>query len=87
LPGQFQTATLRRRRLHLDYGPFGFCELFEPKFQPLDRRRNEHFSSSNQPVAAEANYQMFWASIDCCSMATPKPWRGWIRSTMASLKR
>jgi uncharacterized protein YdiU (UPF0061 family) len=46
----------------LDYGPFGFCELFDPRFQPWTGG-GEHFSFFNQPLAAEANYQMFWASI------------------------
>ena len=46
----------------LDYGPFGFCELFDPRFQPWTGG-GEHFSFFNQPLAAEANYQMFWAAI------------------------
>lgn len=46
----------------LDYGPFGFCELFDPRFQPWTGG-GEHFCFFNQPQAAEANYQMFWASI------------------------
>ena len=46
----------------LDYGPFGFCELFDPRFQPWTGG-GEHFSFFNQPVAAEANFQMFWAAL------------------------
>jgi uncharacterized protein YdiU (UPF0061 family) len=46
----------------LDYGPFGFCELFNPRFQPWTGG-GEHFSLFNQPAAAEANYHMFWASL------------------------
>jgi uncharacterized protein YdiU (UPF0061 family) len=46
----------------LDYGPFGFCELFDPRFQPWTGG-GEHFCFFNQPLAAEANYQMFWAAI------------------------
>tara|TARA_Y100001968_G_scaffold77862_1_gene69146 strand:+ start:11120 stop:12742 length:1623 start_codon:yes stop_codon:yes gene_type:complete len=46
----------------LDYGPFGFCELFNPRFQPWTGG-GEHFSFFNQPAAAEANYQMFWTSL------------------------
>ena len=46
----------------LDYGPFGFCEIFDPHFQPWTGG-GEHFSFFNQPVAAEANYHMFWTAV------------------------
>ena len=46
----------------LDYGPFGICEMFDPWFQPWIGG-GEHFSFFNQPVAAEANYHMFWKSV------------------------
>jgi uncharacterized protein YdiU (UPF0061 family) len=46
----------------LDYGPFGFCEIFDPGFQPWTGG-GEHFSFLNQPTAAEANYHMFWTAV------------------------
>jgi uncharacterized protein YdiU (UPF0061 family) len=46
----------------LDYGPFGFCEIFDPGFQPWTGG-GEHFSFFNQPNAAEANYHMFWKAV------------------------
>ncbi len=46
----------------LDYGPFGFCEIFDPEFQPWTGG-GEHFSFFNQPIAAEANYHMFWKAV------------------------
>ena len=46
----------------LDYGPFGFCELFDPKFQPWTGG-GDHFSFFNQPVAAEYNFKMFCLSL------------------------
>lgn len=46
----------------LDYGPFGFCEIFDPAFQPWTGG-GQHFSFFNQPAAAEANYHMFWKSV------------------------
>lgn len=46
----------------LDYGPFGFCEMFDPGFQPWTGG-GEHFSFLNQPTAAEANYHMFWTAV------------------------
>lgn len=46
----------------LDYGPFGFCEIFDPEFQPWTGG-GKHFSFFNQPIAAEANYHMFWTAV------------------------
>lgn len=60
--GNFNSDNCAAGGYTLDYGPFGFCELFDPRFQPWTGG-GEHFSFFNQPVAAEANYQMFWAAI------------------------
>ncbi len=60
--GNFNSDNCAAGGFTLDYGPFGFCELFDPRFQPWTGG-GEHFCFFNQPVAAEANYQMFWASI------------------------
>ncbi|MFM8258913.1 MAG: protein adenylyltransferase SelO family protein, partial [Vulcanococcus sp.] len=46
----------------LDYGPFGFCERFDPHFQPWTGG-GDHFCFFNQPAAAEANYQMFCSAL------------------------
>ena len=60
--GNFNSDNCAAAGFTLDYGPFGFCELFDPRFQPWTGG-GEHFCWFNQPVAAEANYQMFWAAI------------------------
>ncbi len=60
--GNFNSDNCAAGGFTLDYGPFGFCELFDPRFQPWTGG-GEHFSFFNQPIAAEANYQMFWAAI------------------------
>lgn len=60
--GNFNSDNCAAGGFTLDYGPFGFCELFDPGFQPWTGG-GEHFCFFNQPVAAEANYQMFLASI------------------------
>ena len=60
--GNFNSDNCAAGGYTLDYGPFGFCELFDPRFQPWTGG-GEHFCFLNQPVAAEANYQMFWAAI------------------------
>ena len=60
--GNFNSDNCAAGGFTLDYGPFGFCELFDPRFQPWTGG-GEHFCFFNQPVAAEANYQMFWAAL------------------------
>jgi uncharacterized protein YdiU (UPF0061 family) len=60
--GNFNSDNCAAGGYTLDYGPFGFCELFDPGFQPWTGG-GEHFSFFNQPLAAEANYQMFWTAL------------------------
>jgi uncharacterized protein YdiU (UPF0061 family) len=60
--GNFNSDNCAAGGYTLDYGPFGFCELFDPSFQPWTGG-GEHFSFFNQPQAAEANYQMFWSAL------------------------
>ena len=60
--GNFNSDNCAAGGFTLDYGPFGFCELFDPRFQPWTGG-GEHFAFFNQQTAAEANYQMFWRSL------------------------
>ena len=60
--GNFNSDNCAAGGFTLDYGPFGFCERFDPRFQPWTGG-GEHFCFFNQPAAAEANYQMFWAAL------------------------
>ncbi len=60
--GNFNSDNCAAGGFTLDYGPFGFCELFDPRFQPWTGG-GEHFSFFNQPHAAEANFQMFWTAL------------------------
>ncbi|THB74554.1 MAG: hypothetical protein D6B25_13290 [Desulfobulbaceae bacterium] len=60
--GNFNSDNCAAGGFTLDYGPFGFCEMFDPVFQPWTGG-GEHFSFFNQPVAAEANYHMFWTAV------------------------
>jgi uncharacterized protein YdiU (UPF0061 family) len=46
----------------LDYGPFGFCEQFEPFFQPWTGG-GRHFSFLNQPAAAAENFNTFCSAL------------------------
>jgi len=60
--GNFNSDNCAAGGFTLDYGPFGFCEVFDPAFQPWIGGGN-HFSFFNQPVAAEANFHMFWTAV------------------------
>ncbi|MGK7929812.1 MAG: YdiU family protein [Microcystaceae cyanobacterium] len=60
--GNFNSDNCAAGGFTLDYGPFGFCENFDPWFQPWTGG-GKHFSFFNQPAAAEANYYMFWKAV------------------------
>ena len=60
--GNFNSDNCAAGGFTLDYGPFGFCEIFDPWFQPWTGG-GEKFSLFNQPIAAEANYHMFWKTV------------------------
>jgi uncharacterized protein YdiU (UPF0061 family) len=60
--GNFNSDNCAAGGFTLDYGPFGFCELFNPRFQPWTGG-GAHFSFFNQPAAAETNFQMFLAAL------------------------
>ena len=46
----------------LDYGPFGFIDVFNPRYQPWTGG-GVHFSFLNQPQAAEHNFSMFCKAL------------------------
>ena len=46
----------------LDYGPFGFMDMFDPQYQPWTGG-GAHFSFLNQPQAAERNFHMFCIAV------------------------
>ncbi|MEM0910401.1 MAG: protein adenylyltransferase SelO family protein [Pseudomonadota bacterium] len=60
--GNFNSDNCAAGGYTLDYGPFGFCERFDPVFQPWTGG-GRHFSFFNQPVAAEKNFDMFCKSL------------------------
>jgi len=60
--GNFNSDNCAAGGFTLDYGPFGFCERFDPYFQPWTGG-GKHFSFFNQPAAAEANFHMFWTAL------------------------
>jgi uncharacterized protein YdiU (UPF0061 family) len=46
----------------LDYGPFGFCDMFDPNYQSWTGG-GRHFAFFNQSVAAQRNFHMFCTSL------------------------
>lgn len=46
----------------LDYGPFGFIDMFDSSYQPWTGG-GKHFSFLNQPQAAERNFNMFCKAL------------------------
>jgi len=60
--GNFNSDNCAAGGFTLDYGPFGFCELFDPHYQPWTGG-GEHFAFLNQPVAAERNFYSFCTAL------------------------
>lgn len=60
--GNFNSDNCAAGGFTLDYGPFGFCEVFEPFYQPWTGG-GQHFAFLNQPAAAEQNFKSFCSAL------------------------
>ena len=60
--GNFNSDNCAAGGFTLDYGPFGFCDVFNPYYQPWTGG-GRHFSFLNQPNAAESNFGMFCSAL------------------------
>jgi len=60
--GNFNSDNCAAGGFTLDYGPFGFCDDFNPNYQPWTGG-GEHFAFFNQPVAAQRNFEMFCSAL------------------------
>jgi uncharacterized protein YdiU (UPF0061 family) len=60
--GNFNSDNCAAGGFTLDYGPFGFCDEFNPQYQPWSGGGN-HYSFLNQPIAAERNFHMFCKAL------------------------
>jgi len=60
--GNFNSDNCAVGGFTLDYGPFGFMELFDPAFQPWTGG-GQHFAFFNQAEAAQQNFHMFWKTV------------------------
>ena len=69
--GNFNSDNCAGGAYTLDYGPFGFCEIFDPFYQPWTGG-GQHFSFVNQSVAAEANFHMFCTAMRPLLQSNPE---------------
>ena len=60
--GNFNSDNCAAGGFTLDYGPFGFIDMFDPEYQPWTGG-GLHFSFLNQPQAAERNFHMFCVAV------------------------
>ena len=60
--GNFNSDNTALGGFTLDYGPFGFIDIFDPKYQPWTGG-GQHFSFLNQPQAAERNLNSFFTAL------------------------
>ncbi|HBF45671.1 MAG TPA: hypothetical protein DDW91_03940, partial [Shewanella frigidimarina] len=68
--GNFNSDNCAAGGFTLDYGPFGFCDVFNPQYQPWTGG-GQHFAFLNQGVAAERNFLMFCTALSPLLMSTP----------------
>lgn len=60
--GNFNSDNCAAGGFTLDYGPFGFCNEFDPHYQPWTGG-GQHFAFLNQPAAAERNFYSFCVAM------------------------
>ncbi|WP_419678398.1 protein adenylyltransferase SelO family protein [Aliarcobacter lanthieri] len=60
--GNFNSDNCAAGGFTLDYGPFGFIEMFDSKYQSWTGG-GMHFSFFNQPVAAQKNFKSFCSAL------------------------
>ena len=60
--GNFNSDNCAAGGFTLDYGPFGFIEMFDPKYQSWTGG-GMHFSFFNQPTAAQRNFKSFCSAL------------------------
>ncbi len=60
--GNFNSDNCAAGGFTLDYGPFGFCDVFNPHFQPWTGG-GHHFAFMNQPSAAQRNFGSFCSAL------------------------
>ena len=61
--GNFNSDNCAAGGYTLDFGPFGFCNEYNPHYQPWTGG-GHHFSFLNQTLAAKENFNMFYLSLE-----------------------
>jgi uncharacterized protein YdiU (UPF0061 family) len=69
--GNFNSDNCALGGFTLDYGPFGFIDMFNPRYQPWTGG-GLHFSFFNQTQAAQRNFHMFYTALLPLLSAHPK---------------
>jgi uncharacterized protein YdiU (UPF0061 family) len=60
--GNFNSDNCAAGGFTLDYGPFGFIDVFNPQYQSWTGG-GQHYSFLNQPAAAQHNFDMFCTAL------------------------
>jgi uncharacterized protein YdiU (UPF0061 family) len=60
--GNFNSDNCAAGGFTLDFGPFGFIDMFDPNYQPWTGG-GMHFSFFNQPQAAQKNFKSFCSAL------------------------
>ncbi len=69
--GNFNSDNCAAGGFTLDYGPFGFCDVFNPQYQPWTGG-GHFYSFLNQPAAAERNFHTFCSTLRPLLTADPE---------------
>lgn len=69
--GNFNSDNCAAGGFTLDYGPFGFMDMFDPQYQPWTGG-GIHFSFFNQANAAYKNYKSFCSALKPLLISIPK---------------
>ena len=69
--GNFNSDNCAAGGFTLDYGPIGFCDVFDPHYQSWTGG-GRHFSFLNQPAAAERNFHVFYTSLQVLLLSHEK---------------
>jgi len=60
--GNFNSDNCAAGGFTLDYGPFGFCDVYNPHYQPWTGG-GQHFAFMNQTNAAQRNFDSFCSAL------------------------
>ena len=72
--GNFNSDNCAAGGFTLDYGPYGFCDVFDPYFQPWTGG-GQHYAFFNQPVAAGHNFGSFCTALKPLLTSSPVAWQ------------